>query len=221
MKAYQTTCQHGQVNPGVWHVSNIHEIATVCWSLTLQLLGRNEDAVQILLDATAVNPNSLRIRRHLLELYIKVGQCENAVKQLDQFPSDFPNRDALRSAVRGACLAAANNLIAAKAHLMTGYNAGSRDPICLRWYATTLIASGEIDEARPIVHRWIQSEPSNTVAQQFHTMLAQNNVTPVERDSPRQVRIDSSGTQHSHLMATPDRSPLPHALRSTRLPHLR
>ncbi len=42
MKAYQTTCQHGQVNPGVWHVSNIHEIATVCWSLTLQLLGRQD-----------------------------------------------------------------------------------------------------------------------------------------------------------------------------------
>jgi len=221
MKAYQTTCQHGQVNPGVWHVSNIHEIATVCCSLTLQLLGRNEDAVQILIDATAVDPNSLRIRRHLLELYIKAGQRDKALKQLDQFPSDFPNRDAFRSAVRGACLAAANNWIAAKAYLTTGYNAGSRDPICLRWYATTLIASGEVDEARPIVDQWIKIEPGNTAAQQLHAMLAQNEVALVAKGPQRQVRIDSSETRPNHLTTTPTRSTPPHAARSSQLPHQR
>ncbi len=221
MKAYQTTCQHGQVNPGVWHVSNIHEIATVCWSLTLQLLGRNEDAVQVLVDATAVDPTSLRIRRQLLELYIKAGERDLALQQIDHFPSDFPDRDALKSAVRGACLAVANNWIMARAYLTTGYNAGSRDPICLRWYATTLIALGEIDEARPIVDEWLQLEPGNAAAQQMHEMLAPTDDQPAEEDSPLQIRIDSSETKQSHLTGSPTRSPLPHASRSSRLPHRR
>ncbi len=221
MKAYRTTCEHGQINPGVWHVSNIHEIATVCCSLTLQLLGRGEEAVQVLVDAVAIEPDSLRIRRHLLELYIKAGQRELALKQLDQFPKDFPHREALRSAVRGACLAAANNWIAAKAYLKTGYNAGSRDPICLRWYATTLIASGEVEAARPIVDQWLEIEPGNTAAQQMHQMLQPNSEESTADGTKRQVRIDTSEAQQSHLGGAPTRSPLPHASRSTRLPHQR
>ncbi|MBC8353655.1 MAG: tetratricopeptide repeat protein [Planctomycetes bacterium] len=221
MKAYQTTCKHGQINPGVWHVSNIHEIATVCCSLTLQLLGRNEEAVQTLVDATAIDPQSLRIRRHLLELYIQSGQRGDALKQLDQFPAEFPNRNALRSAVRGACMAAANNWIAAKAYLKTGYNAGSRDPICLRWYATTLIASGEIEEATPIVDEWIQIEPSSAAAQQMHQMLHQDDEKPIGEGDQRQVRIDASESQQSHLTGAPISSPLPHASPASRIPHQR
>lgn len=221
MKAYQTTCQHGQVNPGVWHVSNIHEIATVCWSLTLQLLGRHEEALQVLVDATAVDPHSLRIRRHLLELYIKAGERDLALQQLDNFPSDFPNRDALKSVVRGACMAAANNWIMARAYLTTGYNAGSRDPICLRWYATTLIASGELDDARPIVELWLQAEPNNVAAQQMRAMLTASDEQPAEEGAPLQIRIDSSESKLSHLTASPTRSPVPHASRSSRLPHQR
>lgn len=221
MKAYRTTCEHGQINPGVWHVSNIHEIATVCYSLTLQLLGRNEEAVQVLVDAAAKEPDSLRIRRHLLELHIKAGDRELALKQLEQFPRTFPNREALRSAVRGACLAAANNWIAAKAYLKTGYNAGSRDPICLRWYATSLIASGEVEAARPIVNQWLEIEPDNAVAQQMQQMLIQNSAEPSADGTKRQVRIDSSESQQSHLSGAPTRSPLPHGSRSTRLPNQR
>ncbi|HUG70162.1 MAG TPA: glycosyltransferase [Pirellulaceae bacterium] len=221
MKAYRTACEYGQVNPGVWHVSNIHEIAAICCSLTLQLLGQSEAAVETLVAATAISPHSLRIRRHLLELYIKAGQRELALKQLDQFPGDFPNREALRSAVRGACLAAANNWLAAKAYLKTAYNAGSRDPICLRWYANTLVISGEAEAAKPIVDQWIQIEPGNTAAQQMHEMLHQDDEKPVADGEQRQVRIDASESQHSHLTAAPARSPLPHASNSTRLPHSR
>ena len=221
MKAYRTTCEHGQVNPGVWHVSNIHEIATVCCSLTLQLLGRSEEAIQVLVDAAAFDPNSLRIRRHLLEVYIKTGQRDLALKLLDQFPKDTPNREALRSAVRGACLAAANNWIPAKAYLKTAYNAGSRDPICLRWYATTLIASGEVEDARPIVKQLLAIEPENTTAVQLQLLLDQNVEEPTADGKQRQVRIDASESQQSHLTSSPARSPLPHASRTTRLPHQR
>lgn len=221
MKAYRTTIEHGQINPGVWHVSNIHEIATICCSLTLQLLGRNDEAVQVLVDAIAFDPSSLRIRRHLLDVYIKAGQRELALQQLDGLPRDFPNREALRSAVRGACLAAANNWIAAKAYLKTGYNAGSRDPICLRWYATTLIASGEVDEAKPIVEQWLEVEPASAAAQQMHQMLFPQADPPSTDNAQRQVRIDSSESQQSHLTGSPTRSPLPHAATSRRLPHQR
>jgi tetratricopeptide (TPR) repeat protein len=148
----------------------------------------------------------------MLELTIKTGQRDLALQQLDEFPRDFPNRDALRSAVRGACLAVANNWIAAKAYLQTAYNAGSRDPICLRWYATTLVALGHVDEARPIADLWLRIEPANPAAQQLHTMLQPDDEQPIEQRATRQVRIDASEKQQSHVTGSPTRSVLPHGL---------
>jgi tetratricopeptide (TPR) repeat protein len=215
MKAYRTTCEHGRINPGVWHVSNIDEIATICLSLTLQILGREEEAIKTLLDAVASGPPSLRIRRHLVELFIKAGDRDKALQQLDEFPSDFPNRDAFRSVVRGACLASASNWIPAKAYLKTGYDAGSRDPICLRWYATTLIASDDTETARPIVAEWIQIEPNNSAAQQFQQMLEPADESPVTNAPERTVRIDGSELQQSHLTSAPSRSSIRHGQQQT------
>ena len=70
------------------------------------------------------------------------------------------------------------------ADLTASYDAGSRDEICLRWYATTLIATGAVDEARPIIDEWLLIEPGNTVAQQLHAMVISDNETQVEEGSP-------------------------------------
>jgi len=201
MQSYQTAHLHGQVNPSVWHVGEVHEIAAICYSLMLQMLGRDAEALQVIDDALTARGNSVRLRRHLIELLIKLGRRDTALQQVNELPGDFPNRDALRSAIRGACLAAANNWIAAKAYLNTAYRAGCRDPICLRWFATTLLAAGEVDDARPIVEQWTQIEPTNATAQQFQAAL-QNSPSQAPAP-PKQVRIDAPDSQQSHLSGSP------------------
>jgi tetratricopeptide (TPR) repeat protein len=219
LRAYQTAHQYGQVNPAVWHVGEVHEIATVCYSLALQVLNRNDEALQLLQDALAKNQSGVRLRRHLIELHIKLTQRDDALQQVDQLPRKFPHRDALRSAVRGACLAAANNWLAAKAYLNTAYNAGCRDPICLRWFATTLLASGEVEAAKPIVMEWARLEPANAAARQY---LATIDRVESEPDGPpRQVRIDEPSTQQGHLGTSPLHSPSHRAGQDTRMPHQR
>jgi tetratricopeptide (TPR) repeat protein len=215
MKAYQTTYQFGQVNPGVWHVKRVHEIAALCYSLTLQVLQRYEEALSHLREASGKYPDSIRLRRQTIEVLIKLGQRDAALEEAGRLPGEFPNREAFRSAVRGACLASAGNWIAAKSYLKTAYNAGSRDPICLRWYATTLISSGEVEEARPIVQQWIELEPANALAQQYWTALAGE--AQDDEAADRQVRIDGANVQQSHLPTSAARKPARSA--ATRMPH--
>lgn len=217
MKAYQTAYQYGQVNPGVWHVGNVHEIAATCYSLTLQMLERNDEAIELLRAALERYPDSVRLRRHLIELAIKLKQRDEALQEVANLPEGFPKREALRSAVRGACLAAANNWVAAKAYLKTAYNAGSRDPICLRWYATALLSSGEVDEVRPIVEEWVDLEPSSALAQQYLAVLQNTDDEPDVND--RQLRIDAPTEQQAHLTASPARTP--NRASSSRLPRER
>jgi len=217
MKSYHTAYRYGQVNPGVWHVGRVHEIAATCLNLTLQMLHRDEEALELLQESLGKYPNSARLRRHLIELNIKLGKRDDALAEVAKLPSEFPKPEALRSAVRGACLATANNWVAAKAYLKTSYNAGSRDPICLRWYVTTLIASGEVEEATPILEEWLEVEPTSALAQQYLAALGDENKE--QPDSGRQVRIDAPNAQQSHLTTSPTRTPNQAA--DTRLPHRR
>jgi hypothetical protein len=67
----------------------------------------------------------------------------------------------------------------------------------------------------------MQIEPGNAAAQQMRDMLHPGEKKPAAESEQRQVRIDPSESQQSHLTGAPTRFPLPHASRSTRLPHQR
>ena len=76
LRAYQTAWEHGKVNPLVWHLDAIQEIAAVCLAAAHQLADRQDDARRVLRQAAEDHPKSERVRSALLDLEIKLGDAE-------------------------------------------------------------------------------------------------------------------------------------------------
>jgi hypothetical protein len=122
--------------------------------------------------AIAQNRDSLRLHRALIDLHVKNGRRVEALAQTRQLPPSMPNVEAVRSAVRGACLANEKNWIAARAYLETAYNAGCREALCLRWYVATLVALGQHDAVGPVLQMWNEMEPGNAEVQGYMDAVA-------------------------------------------------
>jgi len=161
-RAYRTAFQHGQIDPQAWHVPDIRDIAAVCFSLTCQQRNSDAEAREVLEEALRQDASSSRVRRHLIELHVKHDRRKEALAEFDKLPAETPNREALRSAIRGACLASKQNWAPALAYLQTAYSAGCRDLLCLRWLAATLFSTGDQAAALPILLEWQRREPRST-----------------------------------------------------------
>jgi hypothetical protein len=109
-------------------------------------------------------------------------------------------KESLRTAVRGACLAAEKNWIAAHSYLEMAYRAGCRDPICLRAYALSLAALERLGEAESIFEQWHQIRPDDPEPRQYLQAIAQSRQASTSgqaapaTDEPtkdqRRVRVD-------------------------------
>lgn len=171
-RSYETAFRFGQVNPSLWHVGRIQEIAGVCFSLTLQLQGNDDASLQVLREAIVQHPDSTALKRHLLNGLIRQGSRDEAIEVAETLPVE--DIDSLRSVIRGACLAAEENWLAANAYLKVAYTAGNRDPLCLRWYTLTLLRQGLVDEAREVMHGWEQVEPGNVELASYRQLLGES-----------------------------------------------
>jgi tetratricopeptide (TPR) repeat protein len=160
-RSYQMAVEHGQINLHTWHLARLAEFAVVCYSLTLDLQGRSVEACQVLRNALSSSTGSERLRRHLIELHIKHNQRRDALAEADQLPLEVLHREPLRNAIRGACLAVQQQWSSATAYLRGAYDAGCRDPICLRWLTSGFMAAGNFDAAEPILHQWQTVAPEN------------------------------------------------------------
>lgn len=163
-QSYETAFQHGRINPLTWHVEEVHEIAAVCLSLALQGLNQNKKACWWLEEACAKCPDSKRLRRALLELYVKVGYCDKALGLLDSKLDDLQQVDVLRDVVRGACFASQKDWTAAKGILQKAYQAGCTDVLCLHWLCVTLFSLGETEAVCPILDQWRTLVPTDADA---------------------------------------------------------
>src|SRR6187397_28355 len=156
LRAYQLSAEHGQISLEIWHLEGLQEIAHNCYALTLQALGREDEAVQFLQQHLTANLQSARLRRQLLVRHVR---HDEALAIVGAMPRGTSNREALRSAVRGACLAAEKNWVSAKTYLETAHRAGCREPLCLRWLAQTYLSLGNNDEAAAILSEWSAIDP--------------------------------------------------------------
>ncbi len=160
-RSFETAYKYGQINLESWHIDDIDEIAVSCLAITTHASGKEKEAEEILVQALKDCPHSVRLRRQVIEMYVKHGRRQEALAELDRLPADYPKLESMRSAVRGATLASQQNWVAARPYLEAAYRQGSRETLCLRWYATTLVALGEADAARDILKVWKQREPNN------------------------------------------------------------
>jgi hypothetical protein len=160
-RSFEAAARFGQVDPQTWHLVEVADVATVCHATCQDLLGDVEAARGTLVAALAAKPASQRLRRPLLELYIRHDLRREALDLVSQLPSDTPHREALKSAVRGACLAASQNWVPALAYLQIARGSGCRDAICFRGLMTSYLATGDLAAAGRTLNEWEQEHGSN------------------------------------------------------------
>jgi len=197
-RAFQTAVAYGQVNVETWHLREIAELAAACLGLVLQLQGKDDEACRVLEESLGRQPGSVRLRRHLVNLLVKQGRQDEAIRHAGPLETDPVKRDALRDAVRGACSAASRNWLPAVGYLQSALAAGCDDVLCLRWLAVTLLSNGQTEAAEPVLCRWLRREPNNAEAQRYVAAIRRPAVedapTPSEDEPSRRLRIDAGQT---------------------------
>lgn len=196
-RAFETAVKHGQIAPETWHLREITEMAAACLNLTLQIQGKDDEARRVLEETLDRYPASVRIRRHLVNLHVKQGREEEAIRVAEAMPGDPQHREPWRNAIRGATKAIQKDWTPALGYLQSAYAAGCCDPFCLRWLSVTLLSNGEVEAAEPILHQWLQLEPANREARMYlHAVQERGRAkeAAAEPDHSRQIRIDPAST---------------------------
>lgn len=189
-RAFDMAVKYGQVDIETWHLAEIAEMAAVCLALGQQLQNNDRDAQHTLEEAHSRFPDSTRVSRHLLDVFVKRNQTEEAVQLAERLwpkGGDFNSR---RNAVLGACKATKQDWLAALGYLQSAYVAGYRDPFCLRWLVVTYLSSGQTAPAQSVLAEWLREEPDNPEALTYLKALRE----PTAADTSRQFRVDPAVT---------------------------
>ncbi len=205
-RAFELAIKHGKLDVQTWHLCEIHEIASVCLSIVLQLQGKSHEARQTLTAAMERSPNSCRVRRHLTELVVRTGEEAEALALAEGLIQNPAERESLQLAIRGAYQAARKNWTAALGFLQSAYVAGCQDPFCLRWLTLTLLANAQWDAAVPVLQQWLQRAPTSPEAQAYlRAILTQGTQTTITLDHnpSRHFRIDvASQARLEHIQTS-------------------
>ncbi len=217
-RSYETAFRFGQVNPEVAHVGRIQEICAVCFGLSLQAQGEDLKSLEAFTTAVAQQPESETLTRHLLNAYIRQGLRDEAI-QLVGHLGITEHKEALTSAVRGACLASKENWLPANAYLKTAFDAGCRDVVCLRWYAVALLRQGLVNEAKVVLAEWEAVDAHDAELKSYLAMIAPaapeatqdepaGEATPAAALPPG-TRLDGKAAVRPHLARTHLGIPVP------------
>jgi len=160
-RSYEIAHRHGQVEPEIWHLRDIREVAAVCQSVLWQMDGKDDGALGLLGEAWSVYPESLRIGRQMVEMHVKHGRRDEALLAVSKLPTELPGKETWRTAVQGACAAVSSNWSVAKSYLETAYRGGCRERFCLRWLCVTLLATGNTATAEVVLKVWQTHDGAN------------------------------------------------------------
>src|SRR5690606_5096347 len=82
------------------------------------------------------------------------------------------DREALRSTIRGVALAENGEWTAARVYLEAAWQAGCRDPLCVKWRALARVRQGDPAGALEALAQWKLVEPDSAEAEQYLQMAA-------------------------------------------------
>lgn len=170
-RSYRTAVDYGQINPETWHVAEVAQIASICLSLLMQLKGDLAEARNVLEAYLKQHGRAQRVQMRLIDILVRLGDGQRAMAVVDELPAEMPQREAFRSAVRGAIEAHRQNWISAAAYLETAYQGGCRGPMCLRWLSVSRLANGDLHAAKPVLEEWLALEPQNPEIPQYLAAL--------------------------------------------------
>ncbi|MBN1909068.1 MAG: glycosyltransferase [Pirellulales bacterium] len=198
-RSFRSAMEHGQLNLEVWHLAEVAEVAASCLSLILQMQNKDQDALELLSEAMQRYPDSPRLCRRAIDLHIKLGQVDKAIRAAEGLPHEMLSKVALADTIRGACKAVAKDWVAALGYLQAAYATGCEDPLCLRWLTVTLLSNGRRDEAQGVLRKWLQREPDNAEALAYREAIEEppaTNWTETETaGATGWLRIDPAAAQ--------------------------
>jgi glycosyltransferase involved in cell wall biosynthesis len=191
-RSFEAAALFGQVNPETWHLIDLGSVATSCHARCQELLGQVDAAIATLGDAQSRFPESVRLRWQLLDVYVRHNRRKEALDAVTQLATDNQHREALRTAVRGACLAANGDWTAALAYLQGAFAAACRDEFCLRWLAMASIESGDLDSAQRTLDAWVEARGNQFERQRLQVKLNHRRlaITPPLTTEP-DLRLDA------------------------------
>lgn len=216
VRTLETAIQHGRISLDVWHRLRIREMAVTTLSVVFRLQNDTQKAMEILETNLELVDDRDRICRPLLDLYIAELQEPSAIALAETIWGDML-LDQMKEVIGGACCAASGNWDMAAKPLANAYAAGCREPLCLRWYAVTLISLHRFAEAMRILEEWIALEPGNSEAhsllyatknpEQLVSLLSTIQSTGNRYDAPGEteiietkIRVGTSNTDHAEAI---------------------
>ncbi len=204
-RSFRLAWEHGTVSPDVWHVADARSLAASCLALMLQMLARDDEAVDVLEAALAGALDEARLRRRLMEIHIRANRRDAALAQAERL-ANAAGQPGFRAAVRGACLAAANEWAPAIAQLETAYRQGCRDVLCQRAYVTALLATDQSTSAVAVLDDWLAAEPHCAEAHRLRAVATSTSATTAHESAPTRpanvARTDSAHTDPAHAHPT-------------------
>jgi tetratricopeptide (TPR) repeat protein len=178
-RSFDVAFRHGQVEPQIWHLPEIREIAASCAAATLLQLGRNDEASSLLAAAVRICPGSHRLVIQLVELHVQHGRHDEALEAAAEFPSAAVG-ERLATAARGACLAQREQWPAAADLLQAALLDGCRERFCLEWLTKSWLALSRPLEAQGVLQIWQGFDPANPevarLAEEIGAQLAEQAV---------------------------------------------
>ncbi len=191
VRAYEVCYRHGRIEPSLWHLPDIREVAAACQAALLETSTGADAALSLLQDARQAYPESLRLARQTLELHVQHGRRDEALLVAGQMP-DTPARETLRTAIFGACAAVKGNWTAARSYLQSAIDAGCHERFAWRWLVTSLLAMEDFSRAEVVIAEWETIDPGSPEPGQFRASLPEA-VEPaaIGEIAGRSVRIDA------------------------------
>ena len=166
-RAFDAAVRFGQVNPETWHLRDVGEVAAACLSLNLQLLQRDDDARATLEEALGRRPDSIRLRRHLMDLHVKHGRTPEALRVAERLPMAAEDREPLRNAVRGAAWRPARSGFPRWATCRVRTWPAAVIPFASDGSAWPCCPTARRQRRLPVLHLWRQREPGNREVQAY------------------------------------------------------
>lgn len=200
LRCYATAYKFGQIAPELWHTDQLRDYAVRCYALLLRITERTPEALDVLEEGYNQGLQSDALCRQLLHLYVHQGRTKSALELADTLPLAKAELAPLRAAIRGGCLVAQQNWIAARPHLEGAYRAGCVDNICLRSLALCYLGLRLGKEAEDVLLHWMNVEPGNGEAKLF--LKAAREVAPASQES-RKFRIDVNQQERGHRQPAP------------------
>ncbi|MCI0361129.1 MAG: hypothetical protein L0211_21830, partial [Planctomycetaceae bacterium] len=194
VRSFDLAFRHGLIEPQVWHLPEIRQIAASSAAAVLVQSREHDQARTLLEAAVTIYPQSHKLALQLIDLHVRNLRRNEALAVIAGFAS-AADRERLATAVRGAYLAQQGDWPAAADLLQAAMLDGCRERFCLRWLAASWLAMERPLDAQAALRLWQDADPQNEELASFQEQLADllaGLASDAAAEVPEPIRVDDA-----------------------------